>query len=298
MALLDIDAGFWGIRRQIDALIGTRLTNSVLQQAGANGGASFARSFGKAEDIGSQEQSFESCLQAYQAAGFGKYDIEDARWPIGRLTIRAANTIEAWIARKHEQPVDDPVCAYTAGVLVGFINVVCERQDVVCVEHHCQALGDDFCEFELLPAAESGEQPVIAFTPDPGLGRQINLLETLFERMPMGIAVLDRKFRILRYNPTWVDFSERYAPPSAAPLVPGVGYFDHQPGTEPTVLPLFEETLKGETIHQNGVRLESEGIITYWDVVLAPLIEDNEINGILVVAVDATQREGSRQNLE
>ena len=298
MALLDIDAGFWGIRRQIDALIGTRLTNSVLQQAGANGGGSFARSFGKADDFGSQGQLFESCLQAYQAAGFGKYDIEDARWPIGRLTIRAANTIEAWMARKHGQPVDDPVCAYTAGVLVGFINVISERQDVVCIEHRCQARGDDYCEFELLPASESGELPVIALTPDPGLGRQLNLLETLFERMPMGIAILDREYHILRYNPTWVDFSERYAPPSAAPLVPGVRYFDHQPGTESTVLPLFEKTLKGETIHQNGIRLESEGIITYWDVVLAPLIEDNEINGILVVAVDATQREGSRQNLE
>ncbi len=41
MALLDIEAGFWGIRRQIEALNGTRLTNSVLQQAGVNGGALF-----------------------------------------------------------------------------------------------------------------------------------------------------------------------------------------------------------------------------------------------------------------
>ena len=63
-------------------------------------------------------------------------------------------------------------------------------------------------------------------------------------------------------------------------------------------MPLFEGALGGETIHQNGVRLESEGIITFWDVVLSPLIEDNEINGILVVAVDATQREEAWQNLE
>ena len=44
MALLEIEAGFWSLRRQIEALIGERLTSSVLQQAGVNGGASFAKS--------------------------------------------------------------------------------------------------------------------------------------------------------------------------------------------------------------------------------------------------------------
>jgi hypothetical protein len=51
MAFLDIEAGFWGIRRQIEALIGSDLTRSVLQQAGANGGASFARSFPGQTDL-------------------------------------------------------------------------------------------------------------------------------------------------------------------------------------------------------------------------------------------------------
>jgi len=40
MALLDIEAGFWGLRRQLEALVGQRLTDAVFQQAGANGGAS------------------------------------------------------------------------------------------------------------------------------------------------------------------------------------------------------------------------------------------------------------------
>jgi hypothetical protein len=36
MALLDIEAGFWELRRQLEALAEPRLTNIVLQQAGAN----------------------------------------------------------------------------------------------------------------------------------------------------------------------------------------------------------------------------------------------------------------------
>jgi hypothetical protein len=52
--------------------------------------------------------------------------------------------------------------------------------------------------------------------------RPDSLLEMLFDRMPMGIAVIDRAFCIQRYNPTWQDYSERYAPPDGASLRPAL----------------------------------------------------------------------------
>ena len=297
MALLDIEFGFWGIRRQIEALIGTRLTNSVLQQAGANGGASFAQSFAPTLDQ-SGEAAFSACLQVYQTAGFGQFEITSLEWPIGNIQIRADQTFEAWMMAQNDHPSPDPCCAYTAGALVGFVNVISGRKDVVCIEQSCQGRGDEFCQFELLSAEDASDQTVVAFSPDPGLGRQLNLLEMLFERMPMGIAVLDREYHIQRYNPTWHDFSTRYAPPTGAPVAPGIGYFDHLPGTESVVLPLFKRVLAGELVHQDGVRLESEGIVTFWDIVLAPLVETNQVVGILNVAVDATERVTLQQNLE
>lgn len=123
-------------------------------------------------------------------------------------------------------------------------------------------------------------------------------MELLFERMPMGIAILDRKFHIQRYNPTWGDFAARYAPPDGKPLAPGVGYFEHLPGTDAIILPMFERALAGETVRENGVCLHSGGITTYWDIVLAPLVDDNESIGILNVAVDVTEQVQLRQNLE
>ncbi|MGB9671146.1 MAG: hypothetical protein ACPLXR_08375, partial [Halothiobacillaceae bacterium] len=60
----------------------------------------------------------------------------------------------------------------------------------------------------------------------------------LFEHMPMGVAILDRQCRIQRYHPTRGDFAVRYAPLTGAPLAPGVGYFEHLPGSEPIVRPL------------------------------------------------------------
>ncbi|MCD4801350.1 MAG: GAF domain-containing protein, partial [Anaerolineales bacterium] len=297
MALLDIESGFWGIRRQMEALIGDRLTNSVLQQAGANGGASFAKSFIPTLDQ-TGASAFTACLQTYQTAGFGEFEITTLDWPIGRIRVRANQTFEAWMMTQNNQSPNAPCCAYTAGVLVGFVNIIGERQDVVCIESSCQGKGDEFCQFDLLPAEEAKDQEVVSFSLDPGLGRQLNLLEMLFERMPMGIAIFDRKYCIQRYNTTWGDFTKRYSPPTGTPLAPGVGYFDHLPGSEQSAIPLFKRVLAGETIRSDAMRFESGGIVSYWDVVLAPLIEDGDVSGILNVTTDVTERVQLQQNLE
>jgi len=298
MALLDIEAGFWSVRSQVEALIGARLTNSVLQQAGANGGASFASAFGSSNDIGRQEHFFESCVQSYQTAGFGKFEIKESHWPIGRVIIRANNAIEAWMLQHHGKQPDSPVCAYTAGVLVGFVNVISDRRDIVCIENHCQALGDDYCEFELLPVSETGNQSVVAFAKDPSLGRRLNLLEMLFERMPMGIAVIDRDFKLVRCNPTWAAFIEQYTPSKASQVVPGAGLFELEPGTEEVIIPLFQRVFQGETVHQDAVQIESGGIASFWDIVLSPLYEGGQVVGLLNVSIDATERVQLYRTLE
>ena len=130
------------------------------------------------------------------------------------------------------------------------------------------------------------------------LGERLNLLATLFDRMPMGIAVFDRDYRLRRCNPTWADFIEQYGPPSAKPAAPGTPYCELAPGAEPVAYPLFERVLKGETIEQEGLRLQTGDKVSYWDVVLAPLLEDGEISGILNVTIDATERVEAGRELE
>lgn len=298
MALLEVKDGFWSICRQMEALIGSRMTNSVIQQAGANGGAAFATSFGNARDVPAQERLFESCLQAYQTAGFGKFRISESQWPIGRVIIHAQDTVEAWMTREHGNQVTGPVCAYTSGVLVGFVNAISNRQDVICVQHRCQATGSDLCEFELLPIAEAGDQQVVAFTRDPKLGREINLLEMLFDRMPMGIAVIDLNFELVRTNPTWAAFIEQYTPSRASQVLPGANIFDLEPGTEETLVPLFNEVFCGKTVHLDAVRIESGGIESFWDIVLTPLFEGDQVVGLLNVSIDATERIQSERRLK
>jgi len=174
MALLDIEAGFWGLRRQMEALVGRRLTENAMQQAGANGGATFASAFVTGVNEETAISHFLDCVAAYQAAGFGKFDVEILDWPIGRVLVHGQNTFEAWMMQQHNQPVENPACVYTAGVLVGFINVLTNRRDIVCIQHTCQAQGAEVCTFELVPASEAERTAVVAFDPDPGIVGQAN----------------------------------------------------------------------------------------------------------------------------
>jgi signal transduction histidine kinase/PAS domain-containing protein len=295
MALLDIKGGFWGLRRQLEALAGSRLADTVLQQAGTKGGASFATTFTAAmpaPGCTSPEaaQAFRDCLSAYQAAGFGRFDLLSLEWPAGPICIRGSGTFESWMMRQHGQTPEGPACAYTAGVLVGFVNALACRHDIVCVERECQAQGADHCHFELLPASQSNGAQVVTFEPDPFLSRQLNLLDLLFEHTPTGIAIFDPDFRLRRCNPTWAQFVDTYSPTSAGQVLPGAPLFELAPGSETSLQPILQQVLAGESVSVEGFRLETGGIVSYWDAVFSPLYEDGRVAGILDVTTDATER--------
>ncbi|NTV36549.1 MAG: PAS domain S-box protein, partial [Anaerolineaceae bacterium] len=290
VALLDIETGFWDLRQQLDALTGKRIANSVLHQAGANGGAAFARSFSPSILKKDATDLFKTCLASFQAAGFGNFSIQKQDMASGRMTITARDTIESWMFQQHGKSSDDPACAYIAGVLVGFINTVTKRSDIVCIERTCQAGGDPLCTFELLPAAEAGSESVVSLEPDPFANRQLNLLDMLFERMPTGIAVLDRDLKIRRCNPTFAKLVERYGGTPADLVTPGKTMFEVAPGSEADTLPVFNRALAGETIISNAQRSESRGIVSYWDGILVPLEENGQVTGLLHVLYDATER--------
>jgi signal transduction histidine kinase len=296
IALLDVQASFWGLRRQLEALVGRRLTDAVLQQAGTNGGAAMARAL-VGDDVADDAQALRDCVAAYQAAGFGRFEIEVLEWPIGRALIRGTDTFEAWMMRQHGQKADAPACAYTAGVLVGFVNALGGRQDVVCIKRACQTQGAEACLFELLPADRAAGTPIIALDPDPFLSQQLNLLEILFDRMPMGVAIFDRDLVLRRFNPTWADFIDHHTPSMANQVVPGARFFDLAPGIETAVMPIFQRVLAGETVRQEALRLESGGIVSYWDVVFAPLVEAGKVAGVVSVITDATERQRANEAL-
>jgi PAS domain S-box-containing protein len=289
MALLDVEAGFWTLRRSLTALAGRRLTGVVLQRAGANSGASFARSLTAGIAPEQAREAVRDCVSAIQAAGLGEFTVESLTWPLGRAVVRGRFTFESWMFIRHGGSLDGPVCAYSAGVLAGMMNTLGARRDVVCVEHACQATGADYCLFELLPAAIS-EETADTFDSDPLLSNQWGLLEILFDRMPMGIAIFDRDLVLRRCNPPWAGFINRYTTARDVTVRPGVRFFDLAPKAQETVEPLLARVLAGETIRQDALRLQGASLVSYWDVVLTPLVENGKVIGVIDVTTDATER--------
>lgn len=124
------------------------------------------------------------------------------------------------------------------------------------------------------------------------------MLEILFDRMPMGIAIIDREYKLRRFNPTWAAFIGSYTRSDAARVAPGVNIFELEPGAEEALIPLFDRVFAGETIRQDAVRIETEGLVSYWDIVLTPLLENDRVVGLIDVSIDATSRVRATQELE
>lgn len=298
MALFEIEHGFWGLRRQLESLTGPRLATAVLQQAGAAGAVAFARSFAPDVTPATALVALCECIAAYSAAGFGRFAVEAGGDLLaGQVHVTGQDGLEAWGAMRRGQRAELPVCAYTAGVLAGFANALTGREDIVVVEHDCQARGADACRFELRAADGNTAGAVAALTADPYLGHQFGLLELLFDRMPMGIGVLDRDLTIRRINPTLVRFIAETSRIPAAAIGPGQRFFALAPDIEPLLGPIFARVLAGESFRHDGLRLETGGIVSYWDVAYMPIRDGNAVTGILTVVTDANDRVTAEQQL-
>jgi PAS domain S-box-containing protein len=117
-----------------------------------------------------------------------------------------------------------------------------------------------------------------------------SLLDMLIERMPMGAAILDPVLTVRRYNTMWVEFVERCLNIPPSQVAPGINFFDLVHGNEAVFSPLLERVLTGETVRLDALRSESEATVSYWEVILIPLLESSTLKGVVNITADATQR--------
>ena len=115
------------------------------------------------------------------------------------------------------------------------------------------------------------------------------LQDKIFERMPMGLVVLDKELRIRRFNPQWLEFGIKHFHLHQEEVIIGTAYYQLMPKLEFQTRSFFEKVLQGETIKQSSVPITIDNITTYWDTVLMPLEEKGEITGIMQVVTDRTE---------
>jgi PAS domain S-box-containing protein len=147
-------------------------------------------------------------------------------------------------------------------------------------------------------AASVPSQPESAPAPPTDAARDERLLDIVFGRVPMGIAVCDRDTRLLRCNKAWAEFFVHYLGVPAEYVRPGKTLYELIPGNDETQSRLIERTLAGEVVSQIGTRLEAPGVVTYSDVVLAPIFDGAEVIGFVNLVTDATDRVKAYQLLQ
>ncbi|MEP7291068.1 MAG: GAF domain-containing protein [Chloroflexota bacterium] len=124
------------------------------------------------------------------------------------------------------------------------------------------------------------------------------LLDALFDQMPIGMAVIDGSMTLLRVNDTWRSFLERYAPMSNLQARVGTPLFDLFPDERERFTPILNDAFSGSTVRRDALAMQRDGILSYWDVVVTPRRQNGQIQTLLIVVVDASDRVFANRLLE
>lgn len=132
--------------------------------------------------------------------------------------------------------------------------------------------------------------------PDRYLDAQ--LVDIVFGQVPMGVAVFGTDLRLWRCNPTWAGFLNRYFDAPDGTVAPGREFFELFARHEEALAPLVQDVLAGRVVRRSVQRLSDRGVVTYWDLVFAPMFVDGEVIGFVDVVTDATDRVRANEVLE
>jgi len=124
------------------------------------------------------------------------------------------------------------------------------------------------------------------------------LIESLFEKIPIGLAIFDPELRLMYINPKWKGFIGQYTYTKPESVRPGTYFYHVAPGTEPYFKEVFDRVLAGEVIREPALYANTQGIESYWDVLLTPLEEDGKIIGFLDAVTDVTDQIRVKEYLE
>ncbi|HUO08105.1 MAG TPA: ATP-binding protein [Phycisphaerae bacterium] len=126
---------------------------------------------------------------------------------------------------------------------------------------------------------------------------QLALLEALWQKAPVGFALVDRDFRYLRANSALMEIAHLKG--TASELV-GKRVQDVVPGLWPLLEPLYGMALAGETIlnHEvSGMLREGEESVWHRLVSYYPVRLKEEIIGVGVIISDITERKAAENAL-
>ncbi len=121
------------------------------------------------------------------------------------------------------------------------------------------------------------------------LQKQATLLTSLYGQLPVGVGIMDLDLKLLHANASWVSFVE-YAtgiPPEA--LRPGACLAELLPD-DGELMDALQLVRMGQVVQEHGHEFQGPSGNTYWDISLAPVIDEDTVTGVISVVADATTR--------
>jgi PAS domain S-box-containing protein len=116
------------------------------------------------------------------------------------------------------------------------------------------------------------------------------LLEMLFQQLPLGVALFNTNLRMIRSNHLFAEMVEQYTPLTSDQVIPGIGLLDISPGNEALFQTAVARVFAGETVRADAIRTQSGGKVSYWDGLMAPVFLDGKVVGLLDVVMDVTEK--------
>ncbi|MCX7976533.1 MAG: PAS domain-containing protein, partial [Bellilinea sp.] len=126
--------------------------------------------------------------------------------------------------------------------------------------------------------------------PSPLESLSPTLLELVFSQIPIGVAIFDTDFRLVRCNPAFAQMAEHYTALTPEELKPGLCLREYTPGGRGFFDLSLSQVLRGETLRIEAFPVESGGMVSYWDAILAPIVQEGRVIGVLDILTDATER--------
>ena len=135
------------------------------------------------------------------------------------------------------------------------------------------------------------------------LDREKRLSESIIDHIPAGIAFLDNRFVLRKYNRSYARFLELYTPYMPEQCL-GMSCFDYVPGSRNQLEQWYRtvrDTGTAETRHNFRLDIQKNGqmLATYWDRSVAPVLDaEGKVEGLLIMTTDVTERRMAERETE
>jgi PAS domain S-box-containing protein len=313
MCLLDIAGGWKNLFERLALFAGDDTARRVIFEAGNS--ETFTTNALRGGFLGCDSQSFMDAVETYAESGYGDFKIRGLEWDKGYALIKCSDTFEGWSYRSSGQLAAEPVCNYSRGALLSFMQHTTQLDGLECVETKCIACGGDECEFIVANKKRLSEIGIEIPSYGVSIREKADSLKNLLEekeRLEKEMRSSEEKYRMLVENANDIIYSTD--PHGNITFINQVvqeitGYTAQEalgknfrtlimPGDEEKILRHAREAYKGKPQRYEAKILHKDGRALTLQNFLGAITRNGAVTGFSIIARDVTETKQLEQQVK